>query len=368
MKQRIIQSVYPSRLAHEAMQLASPLSTVAVNRLADAFRQLDIGTTERLRDSYSIAFPHLSAADIEEIVKKNWRSRFQAEHERVQLNGMPREQLISFCRSNVETIGAEHLRAACESPEPIVFFTPHYGSFAVACLRAILDVEQHKTISLFYDPPEVSPTTAMYKGLIERMGCNSKILLNDRTAVLKGLRALKGGNALGIMPDVYEFSPGLMFVPFFGRLTIAMGGTAFFALKSNARLIPVYCYRRARSRFVLQYGAPIELSRTGNFDRDIYRTTARIFANMQEQLTARPEHWVYWESLLDRFAYTPEVELPVEGESWDERFSVLRETLAEEHSQLGKFLASFETRLRRGNAKGGAGESKGKERKAVVNG
>lgn len=364
MKQRIIKTVYPSRLAHAAMKLASPLSTAALNRLADAYRRLDTGTTARLRHNYSTALPHLADAEIEELTKKNWRARFQTEHERVQLNGMPREQLIRYCRTRVETVGAEHLRAACDSPDPVVFFTPHYGSFALGCLRVILDVEQHKTVSLFYDPPEVNPTTAMYKGLIERLKCNSKILLNDRTAVLKGLRALKNGNALGIMPDVYEYGPGLMFVPFFERLAVAMGGTAFFALKSNARLIPVYCYRRARARFVLRYGAPIELSRTGDFNRDVYRTTARIFANMQEQLTAEPEHWVYWESLQDRFAFSPHVNLPREGEAWDERFAVLRSALAEGQSQLGQFLSSFETRLRQGSALKGSRD----ERKAVVNG
>lgn len=363
MKQRIIKAVYPSRLAHAAMELASPLSIAALNRLADAYRHLDIGTTERLKHNYANAFPHLAGDEIEELTKRNWRARFHTEHERVHLNGMPREQLIRYCRTRVETIGAEHLRAACEGPEPVVFFTPHYGSFAVGCLRAILDVEKHKTISLFYDPPEVNPTTAMYKGLIERLECNAKVLLNDRTAVLKGLRALKNGNALGIMPDVYAYGPGLMFVPFFERLAVAMGGTAFFALKSNARLIPVYCYRRARARFVLRYGAPIELSRTGDFDRDVYRTTARIFANIQEQLTAEPEHWVYWESLQDRFAFSQQVRLPRPGESWDDRFSELRSALAEEQSQLGKFLASFEVRLRHG----GAIEESRDERKAVVN-
>ncbi len=368
MKQRIIKAIYPSRFAHGALQLASPLSTAALDRLADAYRHLDAGATERLRYNYSVAFPHLTESEIKELTKRNWRARFQSEHERVQLNGMPRAQLIRYCQTHVETVGAEHLRAACESPEPVVFFTPHYGSFAVACLRVILDTEKHKTISLFYDPPEVSPTTAMYKGLIERLKCNSKILLNDRTAVLKGLRALKNGNALGIMPDVYEYNPGLMFVPFFGRLAVAMGGTAFFALKSNARLIPVYCYRRARSRFVLKYGAPIELSRTGNFDRDVYRTTARIFANIQEQLTARPEHWVYWESLNDRFAFSPHVQLPREGEAWDEKFSILRSSLADGQSRLGRFLASFEARLREGNAMGGATESSRSENRAVVNG
>jgi lauroyl/myristoyl acyltransferase len=347
MKEELINALVPSRLSHAAMQMSSPLVSPALDRLADAFRNLDEGTTARLRQNFAFAMPHLSKPEVEDIVKRHWRARFQSEFERVQLNGMPREQLRRYCMARVEVEGAEHVRAACESPEPLILFTPHFGSFAIACLRAILDVEQHKTISLFYDPPEVNPTTAVYRPLIERLGCNSKVLLNDRTAALKGLRALKNGNALGIMPDVYSYNLGMMFVPFFGRLAVAMGGTAFFALKSNARLIPTYCRRRGRGRFVLQYGAPIELSRTGDFARDVYNTTARIFANIQEQLTALPEHWIYWDTLYERFAFASEVTLPREGESWAEGFGSYRETLAECKSSLGRFLSSFEARLRR---------------------
>jgi|GEM_PF-5822247 len=362
MKEEIINALVPTRLSHAALQASAPLVSPALDRLADAFRHLDTGTTGRLRKNFAFALPHLREAEVEALVRRHWRARFQSEFERVQLNGMPREQLRRYCLERVEIEGAEHLRAACESPDPLILFTPHFGSFAVACLRAILDVEQHKTISLFYDPPEVNPTTAVYRPLIERLGCNSKVLLNDRTAVLKGLRALKNGNALGIMPDVYSYNLGMMFVPFFGRLAVAMGGTAYFALKSNARLIPAYCRRSARGRFVLQYGAPIELSRTGDFGRDVFNTTARIFANIQETLTALPEHWIYWDTFFERFAFAPEVGLPREGESWAEGFGAYRSALAECKSSLARYLGTFEGRLRQGAREGAH------EERAVVNG
>jgi KDO2-lipid IV(A) lauroyltransferase len=362
MKEELINKLVPSRLAHAVMQGAAPLVTPALDRLADVIRCLDAGTTARLRQNFAFALPHLTERGVEDLVKRHWRARFQSEFERVQLNGMPREQLKRYCLTHVEVEGEEHVRAACESPDPLILFTPHFGSFAAACLRGILDVEQHKTLSLFYDPPEVNPTTAVYRPLIERLGCNSKVLLNDRTAVLKGLRALKNGGALGIMPDVYSYNLGMMFVPFFGRLAVAMGGTAYFALKSNARLIPAYCHRRRRGRFVLQYGAPIELSRTGDFGRDVYNTTARIFANIQEQLTALPEHWIYWDTFYERFAFAPDVRLPREGESWAEGFGAYRSALAECKSSLGRFLGSFEAQLRRG------AEREEQEERAVVNG
>ncbi|HEY1404180.1 MAG TPA: hypothetical protein VGB05_08650, partial [Pyrinomonadaceae bacterium] len=136
---------------------------------------------------------------------------------------------------------------------------------------------------------------------------------------------------------------------FFGGLTVAMGGTAFFALKSNARLLPAYCWRSERGRFVLRYDAPIELSRTGNLNEDIYHTSVSIFANMQAQLTAAPEHWVYWDRFIDRMAYDMEVKLPRENESWAEQFTKLRRAVATEKSTLGRFLGGFEARLHQQN-------------------
>ncbi|HEV2707872.1 MAG TPA: hypothetical protein VGV59_18275 [Pyrinomonadaceae bacterium] len=348
MKQRMIDALYPSRLSYWAMRLAAPLAALMLDRLADAYRSLDVATTARLRDNFALAFPEMTETAREELIKKHWRSKFQSEFERIQLNAMPREQLIRFCRTHVEIEGERNFRAACESSRPVIFFTPHYGNFAFACVHLTIEVGAYKTISFFYDSPEVNPTTAMYKGLIERLECNAKTLYNDKTAVLKGLRALKNGNALGMMPDVYEYNPGLMYVPFFGRLAVAMGGTAFFALKSDALLIPLYCYRRSGGRFIIKYGAPVELSRTDDFARDMYVTTARIHADMQRQLTALPEHWVYWPTLDDRFGFAARTELPRDEWGWMERFFALRSELAEEHSSLAGFLSSFEARLRHG--------------------
>lgn len=341
----MIDALYPSRLSYGAVRLASPIAARMLERMADAYRSLDEGTTARLRYNFALAFPAMSETEREELIKRHWRAKFQSELERVKLNSMPREQLIEYCRTHVELEGERNFRAACESSRPVAFFTPHYGNFALACVHLTLEVGRYKTMSFFYDPPEVNPSTTMYKGLIDRLECNAKVIYNDKMAVLKGLRALKNGNALGIMPDVYEYSPGLLYVPFFGRLSIAMSGTAFFALKSDALLIPLYCYRRAGSRFTLKYGEPIELSRTGDFSRDLYLTTASIYANIQSQLTALPEHWVYWPSFDDRLGFAASVELPCDETSWMARFSVLRSELAEENSRLAGFLSSFEARL-----------------------
>jgi lauroyl/myristoyl acyltransferase len=350
MKRVETDAAYPSRLSYWAGRLAAPPASSVLKGLADIYRILDKETTARLRYNFSLAFPDRGKGEREELIRKHWRAKFRSDLVRRRLLTMPREELRRFCLTRVEVEGEQNFRLACESERPVVFFTPHYGDFAVACLRVTLDVGRHKTVSVFYDPPEVNPTTSIYQGLIERLGCDCKILFNDKMAALKGLRALKRGNVLCMMPDVYEYNPGLMYVPFFGRLAVAMGGTAFFALKSDALLIPVYCYGRGRSRFALKYGSPIETCRTGDFARDLYLTTAAIFASIQEQLTTLPEHWVYWSSLHERFGFAAGVELPRDTASWMARFSDLGRGLADENSSLAGFLTSFEERLRRGVA------------------
>ncbi|HEX8131320.1 MAG TPA: hypothetical protein VF527_19630 [Pyrinomonadaceae bacterium] len=348
LKERI-KKLYRTPLSHALMQAASPLGTAALARLADAYEYLNADETTRLKHNFALAFPHLSDAEQRELIIKHRRATFQSEYDRRHLDMMPGAQLRDFCLKRIEIEGAEHLRAACESPDPVVLFTPHYGGFGIGTMRAAMDLAPHKQFSVFYDSPEKNPTTYIYKGLIERLDVGTRVLYNDRTAVLAGMRALRKGGVLGIMPDVYEYNPSLMYVPFFGGLTIAMGGTAFFALKANARLLPAYCWPRGRGRFILRYDAPIELSRTGDLGEDIYQTTVRIFANMQAQLTAAPEHWVYWDRFSDRMGNDLQVKLPSGDESWAEQFTQLRRAVATEKSTLGRFLSGFEARLHQQN-------------------
>lgn len=348
LKERI-KKLYRSPLSHGLMQATSPLGAAALGRVADAYEHLNADETARLKQNFSLAFPRLSDAELRRLVLRHRRATFQSEYDRWQLDVMPGAQLRDFCTKRVEIEGGEHLRAACEGPEPVVLFTPHYGGFAVGTMRAAMDIAPHKQFSVFYDAPEKNPTTQIYKGLFERLDVGTRILYNDRTAILAGTRALRKGGVLGIMPDVYEYNLGLMYVPFFGGLTVAMGGTAFFALKANARLLPAYCWPSGRGRFVVRYDEPIELSRTGDLGEDIYQTTVRVFANMQAQLTAAPEHWVYWDAFTDRTGHELEVRLPRDDETWAGRFTKLRRALATEQSTLGRFLGGFEARLHRQN-------------------
>lgn len=337
--------LHPSPLLRQLILRAPSTCARAFKLLADVDYYLHSNAHDQLRRNLALAFPDSSDSTLKSMVKKHYRSGYQRVVTAIHLSNTSPEERKRYIETHTELRGAEQFRAACESPDSIVFFTPHYGEYIIGCLRGIMEVTRFKRVSIFYDPPEKNPVTVTYRRLIESLDCNVSVLYNDKTAVLKGLRALRNGGALALMPDVYEINNGAMCVPFFGRLMVAMGGTAFFALKGNARLMPVYCYRRSASRFILQLDDPVEVSRTGNFSEDLYRTTVNIFKSIERQLSVMPEHWVYWNSVRDRFRLAADIELPREPESWAAQFAALRERFAYDSTGLREFLDAFAHKL-----------------------
>lgn len=294
-------------------------------------------TALRLRSNFALAFPRLDESGLNDLVERHWGAALQAEADLQHLTRLSPAALVRYCRERVQLSG--HLQAILQSQEPVVFFTPHYGAFAIACLRLVLELEGRKPVSVFYDPPDKNPTTGCYEKLIGDLGTSARILYNDKSAVLKGLRSLRNGGALALMPDVYDpTSSTACCVPFFGRLATAMNGTAFFAIKGGARLVPVYCRRTSARGFEMTVEKPLQYQVTGDFDRDLYFLTARIFENIQARIAEAPEHWFYW-SVLHK-SYSSGVTVPASG-SWRDELSTLRARLSVGEEGLRRLIDSM---------------------------
>jgi KDO2-lipid IV(A) lauroyltransferase len=112
--------------------------------------------------------------------------------------------------------GDEVVRAAHEAGRGVIFLTPHLGCFEVAALYASL----HFPITVLYRPPRVQ--------WLDRLIVAGRGRGNVRLAPanMKGVRllfkALKCGEAIGVLPDqVPRFGEG-MWVEFFGRPAYTM--------------------------------------------------------------------------------------------------------------------------------------------------
>ncbi len=76
--------------------------------------------------------------------------------------------------------------------------------------------------------------------LFERSGVDTNTLLGSFTGVVAAMRALERNEWLVMMPDAFDDITHTIAVPFFGRMLRVAAGTAFFALRADALVVPVF--------------------------------------------------------------------------------------------------------------------------------
>lgn len=268
----------------------------------------DLGA-QQFASSVRTALPSLSDQELRQLQQRYRHSMRKFNLIKEHLSHLKAPQLESFVAEHVQVDGQEYLDALKTDNKPVIFVTPHYGSFQLGCLKLIQEIGKQKTVNAFYNPPSKNHSSEGFEELFKGLGYGFNALFNDDTAVLKALRVLKRGEALTMMPDVFDISGHALYVPFFGRLVPAMAGTAMFALKSNATVIVGYSCPQEGLQTRLKLGKPLEINRIGNLEADIASLTKAIFCDMEAQIRKMPEHWVYLPNIAEMLGNR----LPVDG-------------------------------------------------------
>ncbi len=146
----------------------------------------------------------------------------------------PFEQVCATVRS---CHGWEHVAAAHARGKGIIFLTPHWGCFEITSLYAA----QHLTLTNLYS----SPKQAWIEDVMRRGRERGKARL--ATADLSGVRllfkALKRGEAIGLLPDQVPAKGEGEWVDFFSRPAYTMTLSGRLAQSSGAAVILVYAER-----------------------------------------------------------------------------------------------------------------------------
>ncbi len=261
----------------------------------------------RMHAALQVAWPGLPLAAARQLQRRHQLAMHSCRLVQAHLATLAAPELSSYLdrhvvvQDSVPGMAPEHrvLDLVCNDPRPVVFVTPHYGPFGLGCLKLIQAIGRQKTVNAFYDPPAKNPSSAGFEQLLGGLGYGFNALFNDSTAVLKALRVLKRGEALTMMPDVFDITGHVLYVPFFGRLVPAMAGTALFAIKSQARVVVGYACPGAGLQTTVQLSPPIEPQRTGVLEADIASLTAAIFCDMERQIRQAPQHWAYLPGIGD---------------------------------------------------------------------
>jgi Kdo2-lipid IVA lauroyltransferase/acyltransferase len=108
------------------------------------------------------------------------------------------------------------------------------------------------------------------------------------------LRVLGEGRTVGILADQNTILEEGVFVDFFGIPACTTTGIARMALHTGAAVVPGYLLWDTRiGKYRLRFDAALELSRTGNTEKDVLENTARFTKVIEENVRKNPEQWVW---------------------------------------------------------------------------
>lgn len=253
----------------------------------------DPARATRFAASLRLAMPEISSREVRQLWRRHRLSMQHSAGILRHVQTLPPALLERFLDRHVQIEGAEVLEQVRSDPRPVVFVTPHYGDYAMACLKLIQVVGRHKVINAFYNPPQERRGDEPFETLFKRLGFGFNALFKDGTAVMRALRVLRRGEALTMMPDNFDTAGQPIYVPFFGRLMPAMGGTALFALKSRSRVVTGFHCPGHGLGGTLKICEPIDWAPGDRLDDDIAGLTGLIFEQIERQIRHRPEHWEY---------------------------------------------------------------------------
>lgn len=146
----------------------------------------------------------------------------------------------------VEVTGWELVEAALARRRGIIFLTPHLGCFEITAQYYAFHAPADAPLTVLYRPPKKKAVEPLMLAGRDRL--NLRVASADLRGVRILLRALKAGEAIGILPDQ---APGVgegEWAEFFGRPAYTMILAGRLAEASGAQVILAYAERLPRGR------------------------------------------------------------------------------------------------------------------------
>ncbi len=231
------------------------------------------------------AFPDRTSRELRRIAREVFQRIAENGFAAVKTASMSVGQLARVC----EVVGLEKIPpyAPGGSPSNCMSAIGHFGNFEIYTL-----IGSHA---------DGWQGAATYRGMnqpgldriVQRMRERPECLFFERRTQARALKEAlsKGGILLGLLSDQSPGKGGVT-VPFFGRDCATTAAPAIFALRYDAPLFPIICYRTGLGRWRLEVGDEIPVREEGQ-----PRSTAAIMTDVNREfekaIRRDPANW-FW--------------------------------------------------------------------------
>jgi Kdo2-lipid IVA lauroyltransferase/acyltransferase len=236
------------------------------------------------RFNLALAYPEKSQAEREIILRGVYRSLGWELAEFCQMSSYTPEQAGRFIRYE----GLENYLVAREQGKGVLVLTGHLGAWELSSFYHSLVGYPMSLVIRRLDNPLVDA----YVNHTRCLHGNHVIHKDDFARGL--LTAMHNGETVGILMDTNMTPPQGVFVPFFGVEACTATALARVALKSGAAVVPGFLvWYEQESRYVLHFGAPLELIRSADPQADIVANTALFTAVTESYIRQYPDQWLW---------------------------------------------------------------------------
>jgi Kdo2-lipid IVA lauroyltransferase/acyltransferase len=173
--------------------------------------------------------------------------------------------------------GWEAVESAIQSNKGIIFLTPHMGCFEITSLYYAL----HQPITVLYRPPKKQWLMPFINS--GRTRHNITLAEANASGVRKLLKALKKGEAIGILPDQIPATGEGEWADFFERPAYTMTLASKLAEKTGATVIMAFGERLAKGK-----GYVLHLTKV-----DSIATPKLLNLAIERQIKQHPDQY-YW--------------------------------------------------------------------------
>lgn len=187
--------------------------------------------------------------------------------------------------------GAEHIEAALAERRGVLFLTPHLGCFEVAAQAYAQRFGDRQPTTVLFRPARKAWLRDLMAGARERPGLFTAP--TTLAGVKQLIKALKTGQAVGLLPDQVPPAGQGVWAPFFGRDAYTMTLSARLVHAAQARILIAWCERLSWGRGYRVHVRPFKGSGEVALSEDAGEAAAQINQAMEMLVRECPQQYLW---------------------------------------------------------------------------
>jgi Kdo2-lipid IVA lauroyltransferase/acyltransferase len=188
--------------------------------------------------------------------------------------------------ARVDFEGEERVRAAYAHGKGVLFVTGHFGFWELQALVHALRLQPMAVLARTLDNSRLNV-------LLERMRTRTgNSVIYRQGTIRRAMRLLLAGEGVGVLIDQHIMSRDAIYVDFFGRPAATTSAVAALALRTGARVVPLFALPLGNGRYKMIYEPAVEPPPADAPDQ-IHEFTQRCTDVLEMYVRRNPELWLW---------------------------------------------------------------------------